>query len=239
MEEIQFGIVISTYKRKDGKTPFYIDRIFDSFSKQTYQNFKIYLIGDKYTDKDEFDSFGKNFDETKLYKENRETAPERDKYNSRSLLWKYGGMSAFNHGIDLALNDDINYIIKLDHDDWFEPKHLENFKDCINETNADFMCSKSTHIRGILPAVNSDKKYVDFLPGSGGLCKSSHCMNYKTIPLRSRNVFEETGSENLPGDADLWTRVRHHVKENNLKSIMINEVTCHHDEEGYIKNHGK
>lgn len=239
MEEIVFGIVISTYKRKDGKTPFYLNRTLESIYTQTYQNFKVFLIGDKYTDEDEFSTFGKQFNASKIYKENLEEALERDKYNSRSLLWKYGGMTAFNHGIDLALNEGIDYIIKLDHDDWFEPKHLENFKDCINETSSDFMCSKSTHIHGVLPAINSDKKYVDFLPASGGLCKSSHCMNYKTIPLRSRNVFEETGEEKLPGDADLWTRVRHHVKENNLKSIMINEVTCHHDEEGYIKAHGK
>lgn len=236
---MKFGIVIATYQRKDGKTPFYIQRIFDSFLKQTYQNFKIYLIGDKYTNKDEFDSFGSDFDSSKLYKENRESAPEREKYNDKMLLWKYGGMDAFNHGIDLALQDGIDYIIKLDHDDWFEPKHLENFKKCIEETNADFMCSKSTHIRGVLPAINSDKKYVDFLPGSGGLCKSSHCMNYKTIPLRSRNTHEENIKDKLPGDADLWNRVRKHIQENNLKSLMINELTCHHDEEGFIKIHGK
>lgn len=236
---MKFGIVISTYKRKDGKTPFYIQRIFDTFSNQTYQNFKIYLIGDKYTDNDEFDSFGKDFDKSKLYKENRKSAPEREKYNDKMLLWKYGGMEAFNYGIDLALQDGINYIIKLDHDDWFEPKHLENFKKCIEETNADFMCSKSTHIRGILPAINSDKKYVDFLPSSEKLVKSSHCMNYKTIPLRSRNTHEENTKDKLPGDADLWNRIKTHIRENNLKSVMINEVTCHHDEEGYIKIHGK
>jgi glycosyltransferase involved in cell wall biosynthesis len=239
MEEIKFGIVISTYKRKDGKTPFYLNRTLESIFKQSYQNFKVFLIGDKYTDTDEFDLFGNQFEPQKIYKENLETAPERDKYNNNMLLWKYGGLTAFNYGIDLALKDDIEYIIKLDHDDWFEPSHLKNFYDCIKETSADFMCSKSTHIRGVLPAINSDKKYVDFLPASGGLCKSSHCMNYSTIPLRSRNLQEETGNPTLPGDADLWNRVKEHIQKNNLKSFMVNEITCHHDEEGFIKVHGK
>jgi glycosyltransferase involved in cell wall biosynthesis len=239
MEEIRFGIVISTYKRGDGKSPFYVNRVIESLQKQTYDNYKLFLIGDKYTDDEEFDSFGSNLDSDKIYKENLEKAVEREKYNNKMLLWKYGGLTAFNYGIDLALNEGFEYIIKLDHDDWFEPTHLENFKDCIQETNADFMCSKSTHIKGVLPTLNSDKTYVDFLPASSGLCKSSHCMNYTTIPLRSRNLFDETGEASLPADADLWNRVRTHIKENNLKSVMINKVTCHHDEEGYIKHHGK
>lgn len=239
MEEIKFGIVISTYKRKDGKTPSFLTKTLDSIFNQTYQNFKIFLIGDKYEDDIEFNSFGNQFDSNKLYKENLEIAVERDKYDNNMLLWKYGGLTSFNYGIDLALKEDIYYVIKLDHDDWFEPSHLKNFYDCIKETNADFMCSKSTHIRGVLPAINSDKKYVDFLPGSGGLCKSSHCMNYQTIPLRSRNVLEEVGNSKLPADADLWNRVKEHIEKNNLKSIMVNEITCHHDTEGFIKVHGK
>jgi glycosyltransferase involved in cell wall biosynthesis len=238
MEKIKFGIVISTYKRKDGKTPFYLNRTLESIFKQTYQNFKVFLIGDRYEDDDEFNLYGQQFDTNKIYKVNRMFAEERDVYTDKMILWKYGGCSSFNHGIDVAINEGIDYIIKLDHDDWFEPTHLENFKKCIDETNADFMCSKSTHIHGVLPGIKSDKKFVEFLPGSMGLVKSSHCMNYKTIPLRSRNLYKETNVSQLPGDADLWNRIRTHIEENNLKSYMINEITCHHDTEGYIKRGG-
>lgn len=234
-----FGICIATYRRADGKTPFYLNRTLDSIASQTYNNYKIYLIGDRYDDNDEFNNYGKNIDTSKIYKENLPVAKERDFFShNRSLLWCIGGRNASNHGIDLALNDGINYIIKLDHDDWFEPNHLENFKKCIDETSADFMCSKSTHIKGILPIINSKEKYVKFLPDAGGLIKSSTCTNYKTIPIRSRNVYEETGKI-YPGDADLWKRIKTHIQDNNLSSYLVNEITCHHDEEGYIKAHGK
>jgi len=237
MEKIKFGIVISTYKRKDGKTPFYLNKTLNSLLNQTYQNFKVYLIGDKYEDKDEFNNFGLNFTNEKIYKENLPFAKERDKYTDKMILWKYGGCYAFNYGIDQAIKEGIDYIIKLDHDDWFEKNHLQNFKECIDKLNADFMCTKSTHIDGrILPEYTGNKKYIEFYPKTELLVKSCHCMNYKTIPLKSRNLYEETGKIGLPGDADLWNRITNHIKKYKLKSYLINDISCHHDTEGYIKN---
>lgn len=236
METIKFGIVISTYRRKDGKTPFYLNRTLKSILNQTYKNYKVFLIGDRYDNEHEFKSFGTEFEKEKIYKENLPFAAERDVYSDKMILWKYGGCTSFNYGIDCALRNGIDYIIKLDHDDWFEELHLQNFKECIDKLNADFMCSKSTHIDGrILPEYHGDKKYVEFYPKTETLVKSCHCMNYKTIPLKSRNIFKETGEIGLPGDADLWNRVTNHIKKFNLKSYLINELTCHHDSEGYIK----
>jgi len=65
------------------------------------------------------------------------------------------------------------------------------------------------------------------------LIHSSTCINFKKIPLRHRNIFEETGVSGLPGDADLWLRISNYLKENNLNGILINKITCKHIEEGY------
>ena len=51
---MKLGIVIATYQRKDGTTPFFLQKALDSIFSQTYQNFKIFLIGDKYEDNEEF-----------------------------------------------------------------------------------------------------------------------------------------------------------------------------------------
>jgi hypothetical protein len=58
-------------------------------------------------------------------------------------------------------------------------------------------------------------------------------MNIKTIPLRYIDIFKETGQVGLPGDAEFWSRVSEHITKNNLKSKLINVLTCRHDEEGY------
>jgi glycosyltransferase involved in cell wall biosynthesis len=51
---MKLSIVIATYQRKDGSTPRLLTRALDSIFSQTYQNFKIYLIGDRYENNDEF-----------------------------------------------------------------------------------------------------------------------------------------------------------------------------------------
>jgi hypothetical protein len=58
-------------------------------------------------------------------------------------------------------------------------------------------------------------------------------MNFKTIPLRYRDLFDETGVVGLPADAELWDRCGRCILENNLKSTLINKITCSHIEEGY------
>jgi hypothetical protein len=89
----------------------------------------------------------------------------------------------------------------------------------------------------VYPMVNSDLELVEFNPKPEGLIHSSTCINFKKIPLRHRNVFEETGLSGLPGDADLWYRIREYFNGNNLKGVLVNKITCKHIEEGYEKTH--
>jgi glycosyltransferase involved in cell wall biosynthesis len=232
---IKFGIVIPTYQRPDGKTPFYLKRALESIKNQTYQNFKIFLIGDKYDNNDEFMSFSEEIENNKIYIENLPSAYEREKYShNKSILWSCGGVVANNHGVKVALDEGIEYICYLDHDDFWEVDHLNNFKIGIEEHKYDFLCSKSKHFNGRhLPAIDGDM-FVNFLPGPSGLIKSSTCINIKTIPIFMRNVYEEDNKV-YPSDADLWSRINKHITNNNLKSAAINKVTCNHLEEGYVK----
>ena len=65
----KIGIVISTYQRPDGRTPELLSRCLNSVKDQKYQNYKVFLIGDKYEDNDEFNTFGVDtIDLEKLYK---------------------------------------------------------------------------------------------------------------------------------------------------------------------------
>jgi glycosyltransferase involved in cell wall biosynthesis len=227
------SIVIPTYYRKDGFTITYLKRAIDSVFNQTYQNFKIYLIGDRYEKEIEIVEFLKNYDERIFFK-NLEIAKERDIYNDKWAIWSYCGVNATNVGIDISLSEDNEYICHLDHDDCWGENHLELINKCINDTKSDWICTKSYYVNNrILPTVNSNSLYVEFLPKSSTLIRSSVCMNFKNIPLRYRDIFDETGVVGLPSDADLWERCRDYILQNNLKSTHINEVTCYHIEEGF------
>ena len=63
-----------------------------------------------------------------------------------------------------------------------------------------------------------------------------HCMNLKLIPLRYRDIYAETGEIGLPGDADMWARVRDYLSSIGQNGYLINKITCKHLEEGYERN---
>ena len=234
MKENKLGIVISTYKRNDGQSKNYLHRALSNILNQTYKNYKIFLIGDKYDEPNEIYEIINSLKIEKIYFENLPYAKERDKYTGNQL-WSYGGVNAVNYGIDIALKEGFEHICHLDHDDWWYENHLELINNCINETNSDWVCTKSTFANQtrFLPNVSSSELYVNFLPQSSRLIHSSVCMNFKKIPLKYRDIFEETGRVGLPADADLWERTRDYILKNNLKSTYINQLTCRHDEEGY------
>lgn len=236
MIDTKLAVVISTYQRKDGKTPFYLKRALDCIFEQIYKNFKVFLIGDKYEDNDEFLSIVSDYNNHKLYFENLPYAKERDSYQGFGL-WSYGGVNATNIGIEKALSEGYEYICHLDHDDMWSKDHLLEISKCIENTKADWICTKSTYLTSrTLPDYFCPEFYTEFLPKGKTLIHSSVCMNFKTINLRYRDILGETGLIGEPSDADLWDRCRDIIYKNNLKSYIINKVTCYHEEEGYERS---
>lgn len=234
MSSTPLAIVVATYMRKDGSTPFYLHRTLTSIFNQTYKNFKIFLIGDKYENESELLDIISGYDKTKIFFENLPIAKERDFYTGNAL-WSYGGVNARNYGVKKALSEGFEYVCHIDHDDWWYDNHLELINKCILETSSDWICTLSTFAspNRLLPNTNEKTEYISFIPHSCGLIHSSVCMNYKKIPLEYRDLYLETGSVGLPSDAELWNRCKTHIIQNKLKSTLINKLTCRHDEEGY------
>ena len=232
---IQFAITCSSFQRKDGKTPFLLKRALDSVFAQIHQDFTVYVIGDKYEDNTEFENIVSSYPQEKIYYENLPYAKERDKYtNNKNALWNAGGVNASNYALDIALKDGFKYICTLDHDDYWTNEHLSSLNEVIEETNADWLCTSSTYCNyGNLPRVKTQEKYVVFLPVPCGVINSSTCINFSTIPIRFRDVFEEEGKLE-PADADRHSRCVKYIKDNKLKSYFVNKHTCFHIEEQYI-----
>jgi glycosyltransferase involved in cell wall biosynthesis len=232
---MQFAIAVTTYQRKDGSTPLILKRALDSIFNQTYQYFKVFLIGDRYEDEDEIKKLLENYPQDKFYFRNLDVALERDFFDNKYALWSYGGVNARNNCVEDALFHGYEYVCHLDHDDWWYPEHLELINKCIEDTKSDWVCTKSTYsgLERYLPYSKSNDFYIPFNPKWGTCIHSSVCMNFKKFPLRYRDIYSETKKIGLPADADLWERVNVFAKNNNLKCTFINKLTCRHDEEGY------
>lgn len=231
---MKLGILIATYQKLDGSTPIILKRAIESVKNQTHQDYTLIIIGDKYDDNDEFESicYDAGLGDKLIFK-NLPYAKEREKYPLGSKeLWSSGGVNARNYGIDFGLELGLEYICHLDHDDYWHPQHLEVINYAIEATqNASVINTCSTYFNSYLPQVELTNEILPSEVKPGGLIHSSICINHKLIPLKYRDVFEETGKE-YAADADMWARIGEYVKQNNLKTYQITSLTCFHPEEG-------
>ena len=53
---MKLAIIISTYYRKDGRSSSFLTRALNSIANQTYQDYKIFLTGDRYENNEEFET---------------------------------------------------------------------------------------------------------------------------------------------------------------------------------------
>ena len=231
---MKLGIVVPTYQREDGSTPSLIKRAIESVKNQSHQDFILLIIGDKYEDNTEFEKICLEAGlGEKLLFNNLPNAKEREKYpKGGKELWSSGGVNARNKGIEWGLSLGLEYICPLDHDDYWHPQHLEIINHTIMETgDASFINTCSTYFNSYLPRVELTNEIQPSEIKPGGCIHSSVCINHKLIPLKYRDVFEETGQE-FAADADMWVRIRDYINENNLKSYQITSLTCFHPTEG-------
>lgn len=225
------GIVIPTYKRKNGTTKKYLTRALESIKKQTYQEYKVFLIGDDYDDNDEFIHLSTTIiDGEKIYYENLPHAVERSKYKDPKILWSNGGVNASNYGIEKCLSHGINYICRLDDDDFWESNHLEEISHKLND-NFIIIVTKSLNFDGQVFPPNKTHPYY---PKHSNLIHSSVCIDFSKCHLRYRDTYSEEGVV-YPADADLWNRLKEFMLKNGEIGVMIDKVTCYHDKENDLK----
>ena len=235
---IPLGIVISTYQRPDGETPKLLKRTLESISNQSYQNWKLYLMGDNYTNYKEFEELSKIIPPEKILPINFPVAVERNRYpNGGRNLWHSGGAHVVNIGIETAINEGYHWVCHCDHDEIWHSDHLESIANAIKETKAPFIYTKGYYLnsKNILPRnVNSKELYINRRAKPNDTIKSSCCINYWSIPLRRRdpNYFYNTSDA---GDGAFLKRVNIMLDQLKLPSILVNKVTMTNTQEGYTK----
>jgi len=217
---MKLAIVIPTYWKLDGSTKTHLATALNSIASQTHEDYKVFLIGDKYEKDNELIELSTIIDSDQIYLENLEVAVEREKYDGIDL-WRTGGINATNVGVKKAIEEGYNYICHLDHDDLFFPDHLEEISKCIESEHPNFISTRC----GKYPIIETSEKYKKFRPVGGRLFKSSTCMNYLHYNMFFRDVYAETGVPRS-ADADLWDRIHQFMIKSDEWGIIINKQTC-------------
>lgn len=232
------GVTIHTYQRADGQTPNLLSRAIQSVVNQSYQNYKIFIVGDKYEDNKQFEDIINGFVEIadKIVFENLNFAQERDIYLgvNNTALWNCGGANALNHANNLAKANGITKICHLDHDDVWLPNHLELIaKAVLEKKEPAFVYTLSKYLDNpVFPQMPTDGQVVEHYPSYCSLIHSSVYIDLEQIHLPYRDLWAEE-KRFFPSDGDLWERIREKCEKENLKSYVIREITCIHDKENY------
>ena len=232
------GITIHTYQRADGQTPKFLLRAIQSIANQSYQNYKIFIVGDKYEDNQEFEDIINGFIEIadKIVYENLHFANERDKYLgiNNTALWNCGGANALNHANNLAKAHGITKVCHLDHDDVWLPNHLQLIADAIiSKQSPVFIYTLSRYLHNpVFPQMVVDGQVVEHYPAYCSLVHSSIYMDLEQVHLPYRDLWAEEGRY-FPSDGDMWERITAKCRAENLKSYVIRQVTSIHENENY------
>lgn len=228
---MKLAVIIATYRRPDGSTPFYLNRALESINKQTHRDYKVYVVGDDYTDRKELESVVSKYPQVVVH--NLDHSPERSRYGMGNMkLWCAGGVTACNTGISMALSEGYEYICHQGHDDWWEPNHLELINKIIEEKSPLFCCTLSTYFgTHIMPGFPVTNEILPYLPIDGGMIAASACVKYSDTKIRVMDRLHEEGIMS-PSDAYLWEQLRKEMQATNKEGFVYTTITCHHDEEG-------
>jgi|688.fasta_scaffold27798_2 glycosyltransferase involved in cell wall biosynthesis len=223
-----FGIVMTTYYRKNGTSLQKITRAINSIKNQTYKNWKLFLIGDHYEDEQEFKQICSQLPAEKITAINLPIAVEReDARFDRHTLWCSAGANASNVGIEQTIRENILIHCHIDDDDEWLPFHLEilniaytNYPESVFVYTNAFYRDRTGYIR-LFPEDNVPKlmQYNNLPPRPERLIHSTVSWRLNKIPFRHRNSIEQGRA--YPGDADMWERINKYCVDNNLRTLYV------------------
>lgn len=216
---LKLAVLIRTYKRKNGLSKGYLKRAFKSLENQTYKNFKLFVIGDDYSDNEEFEDICKTYNGDIYYYNNPESFRTYN-FKVKENYWSIGGSKATRYGINKIINENYDYYFHLDDDDTWQPNHVEIVVKYINRfPKVDLLYSRSVYRDGYLPYYHEPEEnvtYNNFPLKSAHSVHSTHVYNLKTLG----NLLLEL-SLNLQKQADSINNKNNDQDKNNIEYYKI------------------
>ena len=234
----KFAIVMPTYCRKNGKTPEYLKRSLESIKNQTFNNWDLIVVADKYEPREELNTILSEFVNTLptcnkvVYIYNDHV--ERDHIKNNYSLWCVAGATSVNYGIMHARLYNYKYYAHLDDDDYWDSTHIEKLTRVYNMfPNCIFACSQSQYgTRHVLP-IKMDVFPNNMIIGLGCLIHSAISFRLDFIPFMYTTYFEEFGNNFEPSDGNMLNKIRRFLEKHpEYCSVYNSELTCFHIEEG-------
>lgn len=238
---MKLAVIICSYDRKNTSSKNILIKMFKMLENQTYQDFKVFIIGDCYTNNDEFENICKSYN-NKIYYENSPIHFREGYFNLKINKWSCGGMNSRLIGIKKAIEENFDYYLHLDDDDFWVPNHIENVVKYINNfPKIDFIICKSKYKNYMLPIEHkqiNEKKYNNFIIKPCNSVHSSWVINLNTLGTifidlfeKRLNIINEIKNKKIkeyelnPFDSEILKELFNLQKTNKIKAICILEKT--------------
>ena len=232
-------IIIATYNRPKGTTPFYLRRSLDCIINQINKNWDLIIVGDKY---EPYNNLLSIIDEYKNKTDNKiiclnNLNVERDYIKTKRNLWHCAGATSINVGLKYARDNNYIYYAHLDDDDYWTNNHISLLLDTYNKyPNCVFVNTKSTHVHSYLPLENMNIFENNRLPIPQATIHSSFSFRIDILPFYYKTALDEFGI-NEPSDANMLQQIKTFIENNKqYSSVYISELTCYHDIEGEVRD---
>jgi hypothetical protein len=242
---VKFGVCITTYKIDSGGRQNYMStekvlkESLQSIKDQSWNNWKIYLVGDAYPH-DEWPEIEKMaisiVGKDNIWMDNLKTPGERDKYDG-SIPHLTGGNTAANVAIKQMKKDGIKFFARMDHDDAWKADHLKTHASAYTQyPNCVYCLTQARKKR-----VKGDEGSYMYFPekgkisteennytlGLGGQCHSAMTWKMPELGYINYRTWDQQKStdprrkECFPGDWDNTERIKRIVEDDSNDHSMI------------------
>jgi predicted O-methyltransferase YrrM len=223
-----FGIVMATYRRQKGTTPHKIAKALESIKQQCWGLWRLYLVGDCYSNENEFRNLIKKsgIPMDKVVSVNLPIACERDYVKDPLQRWQVAGATAMNTALQLCRHTGIKHACHLDDDDTWEPQHLQTLVNMfMSKLDPAFVNTRSKYVGDVL--LPRETGPVSLPPRKENITHSSLAWRLDKIPF-----FYGTGyTINEPADGNMLERIRTHCQSRRYNTCYASDVTVLHLEE--------
>ena len=249
-KKCKFGICMTTYKigGDDGgvqgragsmTTPKVLKDSLNSIKDQSFDNYKVYLMGDGYPEDEwpEIESLAKSIiPEGKLHLQNRKEPGERGKYEGQ-IVHLTGGNTVANDSITQMKRDGIKLFARLDHDDAWSKDHLKIHAQMYTqfpETALGLTRARKKRVKGDVGSYmyfpesdNAEVEYDNHTLGLGGQCHSGLTWDMSKVGYLKYRTWDQQKStdprrkECFPGDWDNTERIKRIVEDDGNKHKMV------------------
>lgn len=238
-----FIIIMSSYTRQNGRSPYYIKKAIKSILSQTYKNWQLFVTGDKYENETEFVSLFSSIPPSKLFLHNLPKPGERGNLTGLQL-WQSGGVSAMNNALQRAeqhhqkCESTCNlYVTNLDDDDTWSSEHLREllsifirFPSVVFAWTKGYFCHSGGNP---FPPAIVPQDIVNNWNGAfgGNILHSSWSWNMKVFRkfrYRGQWDFPPNFQGTKTSDFDLFEVIRAHIAAQKLQYFHSNRATIEH-----------